>query len=100
MKHAIQEVRSIEIVAPYTLCACFEDGTTQTIDFQPVLTGELYGPLRDVDLFSRVRIDPEVRTLVWPNGADFDPATLRGWPQYEDEMWEMARRWAPVKTST
>jgi len=100
MKHAIHEVRSFEIVAPYTLCVCFEDGMARTIDFQPVLTGELYGPLRDVDLFNRVRIDPEVRTLVWPNGADFYPATLHDWPEHEHAVREMARRWAPVKTST
>jgi hypothetical protein len=43
-KHAIHEVRSFELIAPYTLCVCFEDGTAQTIDFQPVLAGELYGP--------------------------------------------------------
>jgi hypothetical protein len=92
MKHAIHEVRSFEIAAPYTLCVCFEDGMARTIDFQPVLAGELYGPLRDVDLLNRVRIDPEVRTPVWPNGADFDPATLRDWPEYEREMRKMARR--------
>jgi len=97
MKHAIHDVRSFEIVAPYTLSICFEDGTAQTLDFQPVLAGELYGPLRDVDLFNGVRIDPEARTLVWPNGADFDPATLHGWPQYEDELRELARRWALVR---
>jgi hypothetical protein len=32
--------------------------------------------------------------LVWPNGADFDPATLHDWPEYELEMLELARRWA------
>ena len=31
-------------------------------------------------LFGQVWIDPEVHTLVWPNGADFDPATLHDWP--------------------
>ncbi len=92
MTHAIHKVRSFEVVATYTLCVSFEDGTTQTIDFQPVLAGELYGPLRDVDLFNRVRIDPEARTLVWPNGADFDPATLHDWPEDAHEMREMARR--------
>jgi hypothetical protein len=97
MNHAIHEVRSFEVVAPYTLCVYFEDGTAQTIDFQPVLAGEVYGPLQDPDLFNRVEIDPEARMPVWPNGADFDPATLHDWPEYEDEMREMARRWAHVK---
>jgi hypothetical protein len=97
MTHPIHEVRSFEVVATYTLCVSFEDGTTQTIDFRPVLAGELYGPLRDVDMFNRVCLDPEARTLVWPNGADFDPATLHDWPEYEHEMRELARRWAPVQ---
>ena len=97
MTHAIHKVRSFEVVAPYTLCVCFEDGSEQTIDFQPILVGERYGPLLDVGLFNRVEIDPEVRTLVWPNGADFDPATLHDWPDYEVAMREMARRWAPVR---
>ena len=97
MKHALHKVLSFAIVATYTLRVRFEDGTEQTINFRPILAGEIYGPLQDADLFNRVEIDPEVRTLVWPNGADFDPATLHDWPEYEDEMREMARRWAHVK---
>jgi len=54
----------------------FVDQTEQVINFEPVLGGELYRPLRDLDLFNQVQIDPDVHTLVWPNGADFDPATL------------------------
>jgi hypothetical protein len=95
--HAIHEVRSFEVVAPYILRVRFEDGTDQTIDFQPILAGEIYGPLQDLGLFNRVQIDPEVRTLVWPNGADFDPATLHDWPEYEHGMREMARRWNTVR---
>jgi hypothetical protein len=97
MTHAIHEVRSFEVVAPYILRVRFEDGTDQTIDFQPILAGEIYGPLQDLGLFNRVQIDPEVRTLVWPNGADFDPATLHDWPEYEHGMREMARRWNTVR---
>jgi hypothetical protein len=97
MKHAIHEVRSFEIVSPYTLRVRFEDGTEQTIDFEPVLAGELYEPLRDLNVFDQVRIDSEARTLVWPNGADFDPATLHDWPEFEAAFRELARTWAPVK---
>ena len=75
MNHFICRVCSFEIVFPYTLRVRFDDDTEQVIDFQPILTGELYGPLRDLEIFNRVRIDHEVHTLVWPNGADFDPAT-------------------------
>jgi hypothetical protein len=58
-----------------------------------VLAGELFGPLRDIDVFNRVRIDPEIHTLVWPNGADFDPAMLHDWPVHFKAMVELARRW-------
>jgi hypothetical protein len=50
------------------------------------LFGNLYGPLRDISLFNQVRIDPEVKTLDWPNGADFDPATLHDWPRYAEKF--------------
>ena len=45
MSHPIYRVRWFEIVAPYTLRVGFDDNNEQTIDFRPVLTGELFGPL-------------------------------------------------------
>jgi hypothetical protein len=94
MIHPIYRVVSFAIVAPYTLRVTFDDTTTQVIDFAPILEGELYGPLRDASLFKQVQLDPEVHTLVWPNGADFDPATLHDWPEHLEEMKALARRWA------
>lgn len=93
MIHPIHRVNSFQIVAPYTLRVQFDDNTEQTIDFQPILAGELYGPLRDLKVFNQVQIDPEVHTLVWPNGADFDPATLHDWPDYVQALVSQARRW-------
>ncbi len=93
MEHPIYRVIGFEIVAPYTLRVMFTDGKEQTIDFQPILVGELYGPLKDERLFNQVEIDPEIHTLVWPNGADFDPATLHDWPEYIVSMKGLAERW-------
>ena len=94
MLHPIHRVRSFEIVDAYTLRVRFDDNTEQVINFQPVLAGELYGPLRDLSVFNRVRIDPEVHTLVWPNGADFDPAMLHDWPEYTQLLSDRAKQWA------
>ena len=93
MTHPIYSVLTFNIEAPYFLRIGFDDGTEQTIDFQPVLAGELFGPLKELSLFNQVRIDPEVHTLVWPNGADFDPATLHDWPHYEQAFIERAEQW-------
>jgi len=92
--HPVHRVTSIEIVGPYRLRVGFEDGLSRTIDFRPVLEGELYSPLRDLDRFNSVSIDSEVHTLVWPNGADFDPAVLHDWPDHEAGMVALAQRWA------
>lgn len=96
MAHLISRVQDFELTAPYTLRVAFDDGTEQIIDFQPILRGELYGPLRDEDLFRCVRLDREVHTLVWPNGADFDPAVLHEWPNCAAAFIEMASRWETV----
>ena len=93
MVHPICRVQAFAIVGPYTLRVRFDDETEQTIDFRPILAGELYGPLRDSSLFNQVQIDPEVHTLAWPNGADFDPATLHDWPEHVDCLTARARRW-------
>jgi hypothetical protein len=97
MSHPIHRVHSFEIVSDYTLRVGFDDGTEQVIDFRPILAGELYGPLRNLEFFNQVRIDREVETLVWPNGADFDPATLHDWPVHEQAFKDLARSWEPVQ---
>lgn len=80
MKNAIYKVTSFEIAGSYTLTIRFDDGVSRTIDFLPVLAGPMHGALIDLNLFTKVKIDPEVHTLVWPNGVDFDPETLHDWP--------------------
>ena len=93
MVHPIYRVRSFEITAPYVLRVRFDDDTEQVIDFQPVLAGQLLGPLRDLTVFNGVRIDPEVHTLIWPNGADFDPATLHDWPNHAAALKDRTAEW-------
>lgn len=93
MKHEIHAVTSFEIAGPYALRLVFEDGTVQVVDFLPVLRGEVFGPLRDLALFNQVKLDPEVRTVVWPNGADFDPALLHDWPEHAKQFAARAGQW-------
>ena len=94
MIHPIHRVRSFEISAPLTLTVEFEDGTSQRICFESVLRGRMFGPLRETSLFNQVRLDDEAGTLVWPNGADFDPATLHDWPRFLPDLERQARQWA------
>jgi len=48
--------------------------------------------------FNAVTLDDQTHTLVWPNGADFDPATLHDWPEHEAAMVSLAKGWARRKT--
>jgi hypothetical protein len=93
VQHPIHRVRAFEHVGPYTLLIEFDDRSVQVIDFGSVLAGELYGPLKDLGVFSQVGLDPDAHTLVWPNGADFDPAALHDWPEVCGELASRAAAW-------
>jgi Protein of unknown function (DUF2442) len=99
MTHPIHRVSRFNIVGPYTLLVGFSDSSEQQIDFRPMLKGTLFGPLQDLATFNAVSLDPEVGTLVWPNGADFDPATLHDWPSVCNELASRAQEWAVLAKS-
>jgi hypothetical protein len=93
MTHPIHRITGCDCIAPYALRLRFDDGHVTTVDLAEMLEGEIYGPLRDPFLFSRVAVDREIGTIVWPNGADFDPAILRDWPNHKDAFIAAAKRW-------
>ena len=76
------KIISFKIKSPYTLELIFNDGAIKEINFEKILSGEMFSPLKDQKLFNQVSIDPEVHTIVWPNGADFDPAILHDWDEF------------------
>lgn len=55
----------------------FSNGEQKVINLEPFLRGPIFEPLRkDPALFHRVRVDEELGTIVWENGADLDPDVL------------------------
>jgi hypothetical protein len=56
----------------------FSDGSSRDVDLTGELHGPVFGPLDDPDYFAQVRVDDELGTVVWPNGADLDPLVLHG----------------------
>jgi hypothetical protein len=72
-------IRSVEPLDGFILRLSFDDGTKRDVDVEGELWGPMFEPLRaDPDLFRRVRVDEELGTIVWPNGADMDPDVLHG----------------------
>ena len=92
MSHPLYDVIEVKQIDAYALRVRFDDQTEQIIDFEPVLYGEMYGALREPAFFAQVRLDPEVRTLVWSNGADFDPYVLHEWPRAVEQLAQRLRQ--------
>lgn len=57
----------------YKVKVSFNDGRSGVVDLAGVLTGPMFEPLKDLDLFSKLSVDDDLDTIVWPNGADFAP---------------------------
>jgi hypothetical protein len=72
-------IRTVEPLEDFVLRLRFDDSTVRDVDLQSELWGPVFEPLReDPRLFRQVRVDEELGTIVWPNGADMDPDVLHG----------------------
>jgi hypothetical protein len=72
----IRIVTRARVLGPYVSEVEFSDGMRRRVDSSYLLEGEIFRPLRDPDFFAQMRVDPEIDTVTWPNGADIAPETM------------------------
>ncbi len=69
-------VEKLEYLEAYKLRLTFKNQVTQDIDLSTEIYGEIFEPLNDIEYFQQVFLNPETKTIEWPNGADFAPEFL------------------------
>jgi hypothetical protein len=78
-KYQIPHVADVEVPKTHVMRLTFDDGIVKEWEFRPGRSADtVFAPLDDPAYFARVRVDPESRTVVWPNRVDLDPAVLHG----------------------
>lgn len=70
-------IRSAHHVSDHRIWVSFDDGTEGEVNLVDVLEGEVFEPLKNLEVFAKVSVDPELETVVWPNGADFAPEFIK-----------------------
>ena len=70
-------ITSAQYVTDFIIWVSFDDGTFGGIDLKGVLQGRIFEPLKNPEAFSGFSVDPELRTITWPNGADLAPEFLK-----------------------
>lgn len=67
---------AVEVIGEHKLRVTFKDGLVGDIDFAGRHWRRVSAPLADPAFFAQAYIDPEIRTVAWPNGFDMAPETL------------------------
>ncbi|HXK61702.1 MAG TPA: DUF2442 domain-containing protein [Acidobacteriota bacterium] len=63
-------------VSGFTVWLRFSDGVEGEINLEKELEGDVFEPMRDIEVFRSFTLHPDLHTIVWPNGADFAPEFL------------------------
>ena len=73
----LKDITAVRPLEDYGLQLRFEDGVEGQVDVaQLVAFTGVFAPLKDGSYFTQVRVDPELGTICWPNGADLDADVL------------------------
>jgi hypothetical protein len=70
------DVTAVEVIGDHRLRLTFEDGTVGDVAFIDRDWRGVFEPLAEQDFFAQVRVDPELGTIVGPNGVDMAPEPL------------------------
>lgn len=74
--HKLVPVTGVEVIGDHRLRLTFKDGTVGDVSFTDREWRGVSEPLADPAFFAQVRVDPEARTVAWPNGYDMAPERL------------------------
>lgn len=87
-------IKQAKYLYQFKLWVAFDDGTSGEVDLADCLEGEIFEPLKKEVEFKKVKVDPELETIAWENGADFAPEFIK---QLQiDQMKEIIGKYALV----
>ena len=69
----ILHVREAKYLHDYVVWLRFNYGAEGEVDLADEIEGEVFSTLQDKSKFRDFRVDPEMETIVWTNGADLAP---------------------------
>ena len=69
-------IKEARYVKDYEVWIRFSDGVEGQIDLGSELGGQIFRPLKKIEYFKQFKLDDDLATLTWPNGADFAPEFL------------------------
>ena len=69
-------VRDANYISDYKLILTFDDGVIKQVDLRQYLKGKIFEPLKNIDYFKTVKVNSDIDTIVWDNGADISPDFL------------------------
>ncbi len=69
-------VKNAKYVRDHVIEITFGDHSKFLVDLYGHLQGEIFKPLKESTYFSKFRVDPDLDTIIWENGADFAPEFL------------------------
>ena len=72
----MRSVKRVKHLNDYKLEVEFNSGETKVVDLSHHLDGEIFEPLKKVEYFKTVKVNPDFETIYWENGADIAPEFL------------------------
>ena len=63
------EIAEAKYLGDYKIDLTFSTGEHKIVDLENELWGTMFEPLKDKGIFMQFRLDKELGTIVWPNGA-------------------------------
>ena len=70
------KVLSASALDDHTLLVAFDNNTSKTYDIAPLLSREMFLPLRNPALFRSVEVDPGGYAVVWGDAIDISESEL------------------------
>jgi hypothetical protein len=72
----MHHITNVEYDSGFKLYLQFEDGSWRRVDLEPHLNGDIFEPLRCPERFASAKLNSDIDTVVWDNGADMSPDFL------------------------
>ena len=84
----MHDVTDVECLGGCRVLLTFDNGERRDVDISTLVPFDgVFEQLKDESYFRKVRVEPDVGTIVWPNGVDLCP----------DVLYEQSRSVAPAQ---